>query len=251
MATFTVTTLTDGPRVGSAYADGELSLREAIELSNESTGADQIAFAPELAGVVTLTEGVLRVTGDLTIAGGGLITISGDTNGDDVLTAEGLTDLSATAAAELDDNTQIILASRSLTLEGVTLTGGRTTANSQGGGAFRAGDVTLTDSVIAGNSTTGSNSSGGGFSASGNVTITDSTISGNMTEGSSARGGGVYGVYADIQILNSTITGNSTLGVNATGGGVYALDGELIIENSIILGNVAQQADHDASGVIV
>ncbi len=57
------------------------------------------------------------------------MTITGDAAGDDVTDAAGITDVAASGARRLDDNSRIFDASAALTLDGLTLTGGRTTAN--------------------------------------------------------------------------------------------------------------------------
>ena len=45
------------------FSTGDLSLREAIELTNANPGADEIAFAAALAGsTITLTSGELAIT---------------------------------------------------------------------------------------------------------------------------------------------------------------------------------------------
>lgn len=121
MAPFTVTTLNDSTTTGDPYADGQISLREAVELANASDGGDIITFSPDLAGTITLTEGVISITDAVTISGRGVITITGDVDGDDTLTVDGVTDLSATPNIALDDNTQLFVATRDLTLDGLTL----------------------------------------------------------------------------------------------------------------------------------
>ena len=72
--------------------------------------------------------------------------------------------MTASLAGEdrLDDNSRIFDATADLTLDGLTLTGGRTTAEGEGGGAVRAtDDLTLIDSTVSGNSTAGYDASGG------------------------------------------------------------------------------------------
>ena len=58
------------------------------------------------------------------------MTITGDANGDDVTLAGGITDVDASWRRDrLDDNSRIFDATAALTLDGLTLTGGRTTAD--------------------------------------------------------------------------------------------------------------------------
>ena len=72
LATLTVTTLADTVDL----ADGLTSLREAIFATNLVAGPDIIEFSSKLPGIVTLTQGELRITDALTIRHqGGLITL--------------------------------------------------------------------------------------------------------------------------------------------------------------------------------
>src|SRR5215213_6098160 len=78
MATFTVTTANDF--VGG---DGFRSLREAVNSANATPEVDVIQFAPGLeGGTLTLTQGELQLTQDVTIDGdadnnGSRVTLSG------------------------------------------------------------------------------------------------------------------------------------------------------------------------------
>ena len=80
MAYLTVTTPIDVVAPG----DGKLSLREAITQANGSSGLDTIVFAANIEGAtLTLTQGELAVTQDLTIDGdkdnnGSAVTIDGN-----------------------------------------------------------------------------------------------------------------------------------------------------------------------------
>src|SRR5437762_591514 len=61
-STLTVLNVADG---------GAGSLRQAIREANAAPGADVIAFAPAVHGTLTLTNGELPITDDLTINGPG------------------------------------------------------------------------------------------------------------------------------------------------------------------------------------
>lgn len=223
MANITVTTLND--ELDANPADNGLSLREAIQIANQSAGADTISFADGLTGTVRLTLGEIQVTDQVSIDGGGLVTISGDSLGNDAL-VDGVTDVAASTdgADLLADNSRLFnvtAAAAEFGLSGLTLTGGRTTQNISGGGAVTAEDgvsVSIADSVISGNSTTGAGSDGGAVNAEGDLTVTSSTISGNSTSGVFADGGGLFG--GTITISGSTVVGNSTSGNYGNGGGV-------------------------------
>jgi hypothetical protein len=234
MATFTVTTAADA---------GAGSLRAAVSGANASAGADVIAFdatvfdgGPE--DLIRLTSGQIEITDGLTITGGPSgVTITGDAGGDDVTLAGGITDVDASLEGEdrLDDNSRIFNATAALTLDGLSLTGGRTTEDDEAGGAVRGRTtVTLIDSTVSGNSTAGTYSEGGGVRGVG-VMLTNNTLSGNRTAGDYSDGGGVFG--SDVTLTNSTVSDNRTAGENSSGGGVWGRD--LTLVNSTVSGNSA------------
>jgi predicted outer membrane repeat protein len=91
-------------------------------------------------------------------------------------------------------------------------------------GVFAATVVTVTDSIISGNSAYG------GIRGGSVVTVTNSTITGNSA---ADTGGGIYG--AGVSLVNSTISGNSA---GTSGGGIYGHLGVSVV-NSTISGNSA------------
>jgi fibronectin-binding autotransporter adhesin len=259
--------------------DGLTSLREAVLFANFKPGTDTITFDAsvfdgEAGDVIRLTSGQIEITEALTIAGSaGGVTITGDANGDDVTRAGAITDVDASGAARLNDNSRIFDATVALTLDGLTLTGGRTIADREAGGAVRARAATLTNSIISGNSTAGDASSGGGVEGVYGVTLTNSvvsdnrtsgdrsyaggihgwgvmltssTVSGNSTTGSSAKAGGIYGVV-EVNVVNSTVSGNSTAGDGASGGGIEGY--RVSLTNSTVSGNNTTGRDAIGGGV--
>jgi len=294
LATVTVSNTTDlinAPNVNSISAliasdggDG-ISLREAIAASNSTSAADTIDFDPSvfsggLDSLIRLTQGELVVVtsifNTLTIDASMAteVTITGDADGDDI-TFPGtfITDVAAsfdgTAGAAtdlLDDNSRVLRVSSTsgdLTLNGLTLTGGRTTEDNlegnfnfndttHSGGGIRflsSGDLTLTNSTVSGNSTTGERASGGGifsdgFSSDGNVFLLGSTVSENSTAGFRGYGGGVL-AYGAVSLTNSTVSGNVTTGNGASGGGINARLGDVSLTNSTVSGNTV---DRTANG---
>ena len=270
MATFTVTTSLDENDAGASVAapggDG-LSLREAIALANETSGHDTIVFASgmgeefENGGLIRLDMGELVITNSVTINGsgaGGEIVITGDANNDDVtLAGTDITDVSASRTALLADNSRVFnitSASADTTLEGITITGGRTSeafgsaSYGSGGGVYSAADLTLTDTIINGNSTSYSAGTGGGVHVSGDTTITGSTISNNSTSEFNASGGGVYSAGVTM-ITDSVISGNSTAGLTSSGGGIFSND-ILTITNSTITGNTTTGNNAVGGGIL-
>ena len=92
--------------VDGDFSAGNLSLREALSLSNGNPSTDIITFDPavfngELADVIRLQLGTLDITDEVVIDAGDLgVVISGDGAGDDVLLPGGnVTDISASDSA--------------------------------------------------------------------------------------------------------------------------------------------------------
>ncbi len=188
MSDILVTTLVDS----NDPADGETSLREALAEAAAAPGEDRITFTSALSGgVITLTDQLVvdsdvTIDGDLDDEGKPDITLDANADGDgDATTALGQAGPDFQARRVMD-----IAESRTVTLDGLILTGGATTAvgPSGSGGGIRGGagsNLTLTNSTVSGNSTAGSYADGGGISGD-SVTLTNSTVSDNSTAGSSA-----------------------------------------------------------------
>ncbi len=107
-------------------------------------------------------------------------------------------------------------------------------SDNSGPGVSNAGDLTILNSAISGNSA-GQDYVGGGINGIGTfkqpsfTTVINSTISGNSAGG----GGGIAGGTGGLIIVNSTISGNSA---GDSGGGIA---GYVAIMNSTISGNSA------------
>ena len=267
MATFTVDTVADS--VDSS--DGNLSLREAVGLANDSPGVDTIVFdAGVFDGtpddIIRLTSGQIQITDALVIDGGpDRVTVTGDADGDDLTTTvdgvAGITDVAANREITtgifgdpdtVGDNSRIfdITNADALTeLNNLVLTGGRSFGES--GGAVRStGRVDVDGSLIAGNfaqdviAPTGPYvgyytiyyGNGGGIQAQGAV-ISNSTI----TENLGTFGGGIR-TSGDIEVRGSIITGNTA--ENGSGGGLLVL-GAASISNSTVRENSAVYKGND------
>jgi CSLREA domain-containing protein len=76
-ATFTVTKVAD---TNDGTCDADCSLREAITAASNAVGNDTIAFASAVSGTITLINGELPITTNITLTGPGadLLTISGN-----------------------------------------------------------------------------------------------------------------------------------------------------------------------------
>ncbi len=237
--TYVVSTTDDV--VDNDLSSGNLSLREAILLSNGNVGADTITFADGLTGTITLTS-QLVVIESITIIGPGFdqLILSGDNNsrifqfgggGANVYVLQGLTlengesGAQGGAAIVMNDDEDTLNISRS------------TIRNSHGDGAIFVvfGQLLLRDSSINGNS----GAFGGGLTLQdGTFVLTNVTISGNSA---TIRGGGIRhsatgnGSTSTLTIRNSTFANNSSpLGaslINSTQGD--ATSSVVQFENSI------------------
>ena len=166
------------------FSAGDLSLREAIELTNANPGADTIVFAAGLAGsTITLTSGELPITDDLTITGLGAdqLTISGN---------------DASRIFRVDDAD----AAATITVEirGLSLQDGH---SDDGGAILNQEDLTVTDSTLVDNSA----DYGGGIANFGTLTVTHSTLANN----SAGRFGGGVNNYGRLTITDSSVNGNT------------------------------------------
>ncbi|MBU6317928.1 MAG: right-handed parallel beta-helix repeat-containing protein, partial [Acidobacteria bacterium] len=119
-------------------------------------------------------------------------------------------------------------------------------AASGGGGAIYiddpVGDFTLERSTLTGNSST--NSYGGGLEShnSGDVTITDSVIDGNTAL---YAGGVALKQTGDTNVTRTSIIGNSATGAAGSGGGLYVASEagtHLTVVSSLIADNTATQS---------
>ena len=254
----------------TTFDANDLSLREAITITNELSGSDGVFFDPSVFtggadSLIRLTTGELEITDGLAIDVSTSIdvTITGDANNDDVTDAQFITDVAAsfggTAGASddlLDDNSRVLNFSGdegNLTLAGLTVTGGRTTVPTDDGGGIRFvsdGDLSLINSTVAGNSTIGSSAEGGGiYTDTGALTLLNSTVSQNSTFGFIAEGGGIYVGNASVTINNSSVTGNSTEGRVASGGGIYVRFGDATLSGSTVSGNFTSGEESDGGGI--
>jgi hypothetical protein len=112
-----------------------------------------------------------------------------------------------------------------LTLIGLDIRGGRTTANDErGGGVFSAGNLSVQNARLESNQTIGSNSGGGAAHSDGRMEIVNSIVTDNLTRGDSSPGGALSS-FIFIEAANSTISLNSTFGRGSNGGGIASGNG--------------------------
>ena len=170
-----------------------------------------------------------------------------------------------------------------VSISGVTITGGHTTGSPEsipvpnvnalgggievprGAGSALGAAVTISNSVVTGNTVAPTASvpsglpcpgnticpfaraGGGGIDTWGPLTLTNSVVSDNIAQGpvaSDAEGGGIFSHRGALTIANSVVSGNQADasapdGRFATGGGILVDGGTASIENSSVTGNSA------------
>lgn len=232
------------------------TLREAIRSANSDfsignctagDGADIITFngIPD-DSTITLTQGQLFVTSEITVNGLGQdrLTINGN-NASRVfyvdafnyglfgrfageLTLNDITISGGSLAPNTGLNGAGIMAlgrDAKVSINNATVSGN--TANRGGGISFSGSSLTLNNSTVSSNSAF---FGGGGIhltSTTSSTTISNSSISGNY----GYEGGGIHSYNSNIDIVSSTISGNSA----GRGGGVYSEGSNANIINSTII----------------
>jgi hypothetical protein len=208
------------------YSLGDLSLREALRLSNERAfSADVISFAPSLTAdgpqIISLSLGMLTISDTVTVNGPGAALLTIDASANDPTPTDNNGD--GTSVFDVTDSQLTYI---NVFLDGLTLTG----ADGSSGAINSLENLTVTNSVITGNS---AKFSGGGIFSNGVLIVQNCTISGNTANGALGIGGGGGGILASsATISDSTISGNSA----RYGGG---LAGNFVIFDSSISGNSA------------
>jgi hypothetical protein len=221
---------------------GPGSLREVIASAPATTS---IRFADHVRGIITLTSQELLIDKNLIIIGPGadLLTVRrGDAAADfRILRVEG--------------------SQPSVNISGLTLANGKTTALDVGGGIKNAGDLTLRNCAISGNSSPTGGSGGAIFSATGSALVLDqctlsqnyagqggggilamgsfSAINCTFSGNSAPDTGGIYFLNSPSASLQfCTVTGNASLSSAAThAGGIHSAGSSVNIGNTIVAGN--------------
>ncbi|MFT4263932.1 MAG: choice-of-anchor Q domain-containing protein, partial [Nocardioides sp.] len=186
-----VTRLDDPAGAGDCLSGGDCSLRQAI---TEANGSRPITLP---AGTYDLTLGELDVPGATVLDGAGA----------DVVTIRQTT-----------ADSRVISASDTVTLSGLTLTGGHATSYGGGIGLDGPGTLQLHGVRVTGNTAATSGGGIGGDPAGRyySVYLYSSTVDANTAGGD---GGGIGGGSMNLYLLNSTVADNtSTAGA---GGGVF------------------------------
>jgi Thrombospondin type 3 repeat len=224
----------------SADAGGG-TLRQAITDANTLTGANSITFDSSVTAPVDLLSALPAITGAVTIDGLGA----------DVTTVRRSPSAASNFRIFNIDNSavsEIAVTLSDMTVSGGVVTGGTTSAFA-GGGIRTLETTTLTRVAVSDNSTS---SFGGGISLlasdGGSLTITQSLIEGNSAGGAATAGGvdaadGDGVVDPNVTITNSTITGNTATGTSSSGGlTAFNAGAHILIQNSTIAQNTGTTA---------
>jgi hypothetical protein len=207
---------------------GAGSLRQAI-LDTPAGGT--VDFQPGLSGTITLTTGELAIAKDLTIAGPGA----------DVITVSG-----KHASRVLE----IMGAGFHVALSGLTPADGQSGSSSGGGISNDGGTLTVSNSILSGNSASIGSAAGGGVAnEGGTVILTNSTLSGNSAP---SVAGGIDNNGGTVILTNSTLSGNSAF--TGDGGGIVNNGGTVILTSSTLTGNTANLAGggiHNDGGTLI
>ena len=230
------------PAAGIA-ATCEDTLRSMVGSASSGDTVDLTTFALSCSNV-TLTQGEIGVGVDnLTINGppNGALTLSGNKSGR-VFSHSGL---------------------GTLTLANLTLQDGwLITTSARGGGVYSKGSIALDHVHVSDCLTvaTGPYASAGGAIAAGQrISLTDSIVSGNTAFGDPALGEAIGGGlaafnYARVNLpsvvaVRSSISGNRANSYGAAGGGIFAeggivLDSSTVDDNSSVSPQIASAANH-------
>ncbi len=236
----TLAVITVTSNLDNTLADGQVTLREAINAANND------ADGPDTMATGIFGDDEIRFATSMTINLGGT-ELSIDDNGGD-LTIDGqanqvIVDGSATSTVFEINN---VGGGADVTFRNLTIQNGNIGGN--GGGILNnsnAATVTIENATVTGNT---AGTGGGIHSQNGNVNLINSTISGNVA---TSNGGGIYASGGTI--TNSTIT-NNTAGAAGfgNGGGIYS-GTSIAVQNSIIAGNLDDNGvqNPDVSGTFV
>lgn len=202
------------------YSFHDLSLREAIKLAETAAypGQDTIVFAKWVDEIVLGSQLTIAADNDVHIVGPGAdkLTISGN------------------------NSTRVfnIASGADVTMNGLTITGGKTTGTNHGAGIYNLGNLTLNHVNVVDNHALNSGRGGGLYSAGGNVTIVASTFDNNTAH----SGGGAriaLGGTDTASIADSTISNNEAK--SSSGGGLLLEGtGNALITNSTVSSNEAE-----------
>jgi len=203
---YQVTSLGDTGAVGQ--------LRWAVQQANANGavgGTSAITFASGLSGIITLNSALELTAGNTSVTGPGAASLT----------------ISGNSACQVF----IIDAGVTAAISALTVNGGMT--DTQGGGIFNNGNLTISSCTISDNSAL----QGGGIYSAGTLAVSNSAISSNTAPDGldSGTAGGIY--CQGMATINNSAISNNTSGSGGGGGISNADGGTLAISNSTISGN--------------
>ena len=234
-----VSTLTD--ELDGDHSDGDLSLREALDLAAQQSGDDVITFKDSLSGgtiALSSTLGQLVIDSNVDIQGLGAeqLTIDAgqhsrvfDTASGIAATISGLTIAGGEAGMDQDTGRGgglRVVAGTEVTLDSMIVTGNHAF---KGGGAYNAGTLTVRNTTISNNSAV----DGGGLLNDHTLDMRHAILADNSA---AADGGGIYN-FGTADLFEVAVLRNQA---EAGGGGIMnELDGQLSAAQCTVADNSA------------
>jgi hypothetical protein len=223
--------LFDPSYVNTLNEAGPGSLRYAVDAS---PAGSTIRFDVSLRGTIKLTSGDLIIERNLNIhgPGAGILSISGGKSGHIVRVIRGVS-VTISGFTFKDSNTSIGLIDN----QGILTLSNSVVSGNTGGGINNTGTLTVSNSTISGNTGLGINNSNN-IVIGGTLIVSNSTISGNA-------GGIDNSNNSTLKVSNSTISGNASEGIASFDGG------SLTVSNSTISGNFAGGPFNEGGGIYI
>jgi hypothetical protein len=217
-----------GATVTTTNDSGAGSLRAAM-----LSGDGSITFDAGVSGTIDLASALPDISESVQIRGpgAGQLTVNRDTGG----------------------NYRIFTVKDGATVEisGLTIRNGHNpNASDFGGGIYNQGTLTISDSLIQGNTADGLNAGGGGIynGDHGSLALRRSTLDGNRVMGGLNSGGGIQNDYGRLKVESSLLYRNRA---TLYGGAIYALNGSPLVVPQTIRNTTITRNQGDRGGGIV
>jgi|GEM_PF-759288 len=205
------------------FSEGDLSLREAIAISNSN---DTIGFAEDLSGgTILLSLGELSIDKSLTINGLGSDRLTVDAN-------------NSSRVFNLNDGTETKI---DVTIDGLTITGGNASTEELGnfgGGIFNQENLELNNSQIIDNDAV---AGGGIYNFDATANINNTAIANNSIPGNNlveSRGAGIANLRSTVEVNNSSIEDNIGTGIDLQASEIIITDSSVSNNNDIGTGGI-------------
>ena len=197
-------------------------------LTIDGPGAAVLALTPSSdVTLIGVASGVTATIAGLTIENGATGIVNSGT----------LTVSDATVSGNGSDAGGGIVNHGKLTVTGSTLSKNSVDVPDEGGGAIdnAGGTVTVTDSTISDNTASSGANAGGIYNNAGTLTVTGSLLSGNSA--GHGNGGGIDNAGGTLTVSTTTLGGNTA--VDGTGGGIQNDSGTVTVTDSLLSHNSA------------